>query len=72
MSQLTTCLGCGQEDDHPKDNVYVGGDKPWVHWHMDCHARAGCEDCAHSTRNQGDARGEEFRQILLTQDAKEA
>jgi hypothetical protein len=68
---MTTCIGCGATDDHPKDAVLLP-DGTWVDWHMDCHARAGCPGCQHQTRNKGTARGDEFRTILETQDAKEA
>lgn len=35
----TTCLGCGQTDDHPKCNTILNdGQHSAMHFHMDCHA----------------------------------
>lgn len=63
MAVVLACLGCEQTDDHPKHVVALrdGSDAPW---HMDCHAKVGCESCQRMTANQGDARGDEFRTIL--------
>jgi hypothetical protein len=64
MTVVRACLGCEQSDDHPKHVMALrdGSDAPW---HMDCHAKTGCESCRAQTANQGDARGEAFRAILI-------
>lgn len=43
---VRSCLGCGGEDDHPRHLVDVGDPNVDVAWHLDCHARAGCDSCA--------------------------
>jgi hypothetical protein len=45
---VTTCVGCGQTDDHPKHiDVRDDGQHTDVRWHMDCHAAANppCPTC---------------------------
>lgn len=62
------CWICEQTDDHPR-HVIAMADGNDATPHMDCHASlTGCESCRTQTRNQGDARGEDFRRILTTQD----
>jgi len=44
----TTCVGCGQADNHPKHVTVVDDGKHTdVRWHMDCHAAANpaCPTC---------------------------
>jgi hypothetical protein len=46
---VTTCVGCGQVDDHPKHVTVVNdGQHTDVRWHHDCHAAANppCSVCA--------------------------
>jgi len=63
------CVACGQRDDHPRHVVVVSPTED-ANFHLDCHAAMDppCESCAHQTRNQGKARGDDFREILTTQD----
>ncbi len=61
------CAACEQTDDHPKD-ARVLQDGSEIPMHMDCCARyRNCEACQHQTRNQGELRGDEFRQLILTE-----
>lgn len=66
MTIVRPCLGCEQSDDHPK-HVRALRDGSEVAFHLDCHAIQGCRSCIQQTRNQGDARGDDFRAILTTQ-----
>lgn len=38
------CVACGQHDDHPRDQVDLGGGET-AYYHIDCHALMGCESC---------------------------
>ncbi len=64
----TTCLGCGQRDDHPKHQVVINAEHESVHWHMDCHSRVDppCELCAAQTATAEDKIGAELREHLLS------
>lgn len=57
MALLRNCIGCGQEDDHPR-HVTDFGD-----WHNDCHARSanGCELCKAVVDSAGDLKGGDLR-----------
>lgn len=38
------CIGCGQNDDHPRHVIALGSSAAL--WHMDCHVLStGCEVC---------------------------
>jgi hypothetical protein len=39
------CIACGQVDDHPRHVIQVDPNST-IAFHMDCHARSGCEVCA--------------------------
>jgi hypothetical protein len=53
---VRTCIGCGQQDDHPRHVIDAGGTD--VTWHMDCHVfAAGCEVCKHQLDGVGGAKG---------------
>lgn len=55
------CLGCGQEDDHPKHLVGLQ-DGSEAAWHMDCHSRAtGCSVCGANVADKGEVKGADFR-----------
>jgi hypothetical protein len=59
------CLGCGQQDDHPR-HVTDTGD-----WHLDCHARSGqgCELCEAATdSHDGELKGDDLRAHLVEND----
>jgi hypothetical protein len=64
---VTTCLGCGQRDDHPKHQIVINAEHESVHWHMDCHSRVdpACELCAAQTATAEDKIGAELREHLL-------
>ncbi|MCW2767563.1 MAG: hypothetical protein JWO11_3522 [Nocardioides sp.] len=67
MSNLVSaCLGCGQEDDHPKHVIAVDPTN-LVRWHYDCHdAIAGCPDvCAPIVKSAKGKTGEELRTHLM-------
>lgn len=64
------CVGCGQNDDHPKDHVYTQDpEHPWVSWHMDCHANVGCKTCREALESlpgyEAGVIGDEFRSLLV-------
>lgn len=64
---LTTCLACGQTDDHPKHSVMVDPAGGWADWHLDCHAQVtGCEDCSRRIAGRPDgATGAQLLEHLL-------
>lgn len=60
----STCLGCGQNDDHPKHLVGLQ-DGSTAAWHMDCHARAtDCATCSANVADKGDVKGSDFRKHI--------
>lgn len=64
MNPVTACIGCEQEDDHPKHVIGLpdGSD---VRWHMDCHATATkCESCTWQREGAGKKTGEAFREHI--------
>jgi len=64
---VTTCIGCGQTDDHPKHVVVVNAAHDSVAWHMDCHAHAStaCEVCDAQTALAAGAKGDALRTHLI-------
>ena len=54
---VRSCLGCGATDDHPRHVIDVGDPNTDVAWHLDCHARAGCDSCAAQTADADGATG---------------
>lgn len=54
---VRSCIGCGGEDDHPRHVIDVGDPNADVAWHLDCHARAGCDSCAAQTAGADGATG---------------
>lgn len=61
--RIRGCVGCGQEDDHPR-HVIAQGDTS-VPWHMDCHAATGCEVCRQQIAGADGAQGDELRTHLI-------
>ena len=63
----STCLGCGQTDDHPKHVVVITADHVSVAWHMQCHAAssAGCDVCTEQTANAAGLTGDALRNHLI-------
>jgi hypothetical protein len=60
------CLGCGQEDDHPKHAIAVDPINV-VRWHYDCHsAVTGCEICAPIVKGAKGKTGEDLRTHLMS------
>jgi hypothetical protein len=63
---VRTCIGCGQSDDHPKDQVVLGAGES-VFWHMDCHVIAtGCESCRAQIAGADGATGSALHRHLMT------
>lgn len=62
---VSTCMGCGQTDDHPKHQMGLA-DGSTSYWHMDCHARSGdgCPTCETNVAEKGDLKGADFRQHI--------
>lgn len=68
----TTCIGCGQRDDHPKHVLLVNADHTTVNWHMDCHSRSGdgCEVCTSQIAGKpAGTIGAELREHLTSKDS---
>ncbi len=67
MNVTTTCIGCGQADDHPKHVVVVNAAHDSVAFHMDCHAASSvaCEVCASQIANAAGAKGDALRTHLI-------
>lgn len=60
----TTCIACGQTDDHPVHSVQLR-DGTWIDWHMDCHATAtDCSVCRHQLDGANGAKGDALRTHL--------
>jgi hypothetical protein len=58
---VTTCVGCGQADNHPKDHVLVGGH--WGSWHHDCGAVVdppASQACVWLAKHKGDLKGDRW------------
>lgn len=65
----STCLACGQHDDHPKHQVLVDENHTSVWFHMDCHARSSeaCDVCTMSISGAPEgAKGDTLRVHLLS------
>lgn len=57
---IRPCHACGQRDDHPRD-VVAFINRPGAatrYYHLDCHARLGCQSCADAVTASGGATGE--------------
>ncbi len=67
MTDPTTCIACGQTDDHPKHRYAAGPASGEFQrcYHLDCHAAMGCDICRAQTVDQGDLRGDDFRAQLI-------
>lgn len=63
---VTSCVACGQTDDHPKDVVCMAGDKV-ARYHHDCHAlmEPPCPSCSWLVQHKGDLRGQDWREQVL-------
>lgn len=63
----STCLGCGQDDDHPKHVVVITADHESVAFHMDCHSRFSnpCDICTSQIAGANGATGEALRNYLI-------
>lgn len=63
---VKTCLGCGQNDDHPK-HVVTLPDHSETTWHNDCHSRANpsCEICTHVVAHSDGRQGDELRAHIV-------
>lgn len=59
------CPICKQADDHPRHDIFLTD--PNVSPHLDCCAAAGCPDgsCDVKTADQGEKRGDKFREALV-------
>jgi hypothetical protein len=68
----TTCLACGQHDDHPKHGVQVDPER-WADFHLDCHALMSppCPSCVERTRGADGATGAEMLDHILAAAQKE-
>jgi len=64
---VTTCIGCGQTDDHPHHVTVVNAQHDSVSWHFDCHSAssAACESCARQLEGSNGAKGEALRAHLI-------
>lgn len=70
---LSTCIGCGQTDDHPKHIDERGGGIE-VRWHMDCHVISlgsggepgHCDICTPRRVGADGLTGDTFRTHILT------
>ena len=62
---IRPCLGCGQEDDHPRDVVGLS-DGSTVYWHHDCHAHAGCQSCQWLVAHKGKLKGDKWREHIAS------
>uniref|UniRef100_UPI003F4935B8 hypothetical protein n=1 Tax=Pseudonocardia sp. CA-138482 TaxID=3240023 RepID=UPI003F4935B8 len=62
---VSTCVLCGQTDDHPKDVVAMPGDLT-ARYHHDCHAAAEppCESCRWLVAHKGDLKGTDWREQI--------
>lgn len=59
------CLGCGNEDDHPRHQVVIPPDQTSVFWHYDCHALVtGCELCKPIAEAAAGRTGDDLRKFL--------
>lgn len=63
MTRIRSCVGCGQEDDHPRHVIAQAGAS--VPWHMDCHAATGCEVCKQQIADAAGVKGDELRTHLI-------
>jgi hypothetical protein len=65
---IRNCLGCGQQDDHPRHHVVLQ-DGSSALWHNDCHSRAsGCPECTAVVNSAGGAQGDELRAHIVEHD----
>lgn len=63
---LRNCIGCGQEDDHPR--VLVGNiDGSTSYWHHDCHARTTGNPVSKAVADSG-LTGDELRKHIEDND----
>jgi hypothetical protein len=64
---VRSCLGCGQDDDHPRHMLVIPPDMTEVPWHMDCHAKVtNCELCVSSIEGAKDKTGDDLRDHILS------
>lgn len=63
MLPIRPCLGCGQEDDHPRDQVGLK-DGSVAFFHHDCHAALGCLSCKWLVAHKGQLKGEKWREHI--------
>lgn len=64
MSEIRKCLGCGQEDDHPRHGLIlqIAPELLVAEMHLDCCAQIrGCESCAEQTAGAEGKTGDDLR-----------
>jgi hypothetical protein len=64
MLAIRPCLGCGQEDDHPRDVVALS-DGSTAYFHHDCHALLGCQSCKWLVQHKGRLKGAKWREQIV-------
>lgn len=63
---IRSCLGCGQEDDHPRHQVVIPPDMTSVYWHYDCHAQVTkCLDCIPIAQAADGRTGDDLRTFIM-------
>jgi hypothetical protein len=67
MALIRTCIGCGQEDDHPRHDIINVSDGSVVSWHHDCHARATGNEASKAVADTG-LTGDELRAYIEKND----
>lgn len=58
-------VGCGQVDDHPRHEITMGLGDDDPSYHLDCHAQAGCPECAERVQGADGATGAGMLEHLL-------
>lgn len=66
MALIRNCIGCGQEDDHPR-HIVVNVDGSESPWHHDCHARSTGNAVSKAIADSG-LTGDELRQHIVEND----
>ncbi|MCW2904216.1 MAG: hypothetical protein JWO67_6481 [Streptosporangiaceae bacterium] len=71
MNEIRPCLGCGQEDNHPRHQVVIPPNQDSVWFHYDCHAAiTGCEICVPIAAAAQGKTGDELRDHLMSTSVK--
>jgi hypothetical protein len=66
MALIRTCIGCGQEDDHPRHDI-VNVDGSVSSWHHDCHAYVTGHPVSKAVADTG-LKGDELRDYIIKND----